>query len=366
MKIKSLILVLVFSLFVGIFSLMCFLKPEGEFSESERRPLEKLPEMTLQSIFKGDFMANFEKYATDQVPFREALKSVKASFVLNVLNKKDNNGIFVHDGHVSKLDGEINEEMLDNAKDKFGYIYENYLKGKDMNIYLSVIPDKNLYLEEGGYPALDFETLAEMMREKCPYMTYIDIEKALSLDSYYKTDSHWRMEEIIPVARLLLEAMGAYSESEYETLTLDKPFYGVYAMQSSLNVKGDEIKYLTNEVIDSCIVTYFDTGEAIAGDMYNMDKAYGKDPYEMFLSGSTPLCTIKNPNAENEKELILFRDSFGSSIAPLLAEGYSKITVIDIRYIQSAHLGSFVEFNEESDVLFLYSTMLLNNSIALR
>ena len=68
---------------------------------------------------------------------------------------------------------------------------------------------------------------------------------------------------------------------------------------------------------------------------------------------------------KTEKELILFRDSFGSSIAPLLVEGYSKITIVDIRYVQSEYLGNFIKF-EDQDVLFLYSTMLLNNSLALR
>lgn len=366
MKIKSLITVICFSLILGVFSLMCFLKPESEFSESERRPLERLPEATVQSVFSGKFMQNFEKYATDQVPFREELKSIKAKFVLNVLNKKDNNGIFFHNGHVSKLDDEINEDMLEHASERFEYIYETYLKDKNMNIYLSVIPDKNFYLEESGYPALDFYALTEKMREGCPYMTYIDIAGLLSLDDYYKTDSHWRMENIIDVAEYLLAAMGTQHGTAYDILQLDNPFYGVYAMQSSLNVKGDTIKYLTNDIIDSCTVTYFDTGEGIKGDIYNMDKAYGKDPYEMFLSGSTPLCVIENENAKTDNELILFRDSFGSSIAPLFIEGYRKITVADIRYIQSTHLGSFVEFNEGSDVLFLYSTMLLNNSMAMR
>jgi hypothetical protein len=100
-----------------------------------------------------------------------------------------------------------------------------------------------------------------------------------------------------------------------------------------------------------------------------MEKAHGKDPYEMFLSGTQPLLVIENPNAEAERELILFRDSFGSSLAPLLAEGYSKITVVDIRYVNSAFLGGLVDFSEkagrEVDVLFLYSTILLNSSLAM-
>ena len=117
--------------------------------------------------------------------------------------------------------------------------------------------------------------------------------------------------------------------------------------------------------MSNCKVTYYDSGVPKIGDMYNMEKAYDKDPYEMFLSGSSPLVTIENLSADTEKELILFRDSFGSSIAPILSTAYSKVTVVDIRYLQSSFIGNFVEFDNQ-DVLFLYSTSLLNNSLSMR
>ena len=59
---------------------------------------------------------------------------------------------------------------------------------------------------------------------------------------------------------------------------------------------------------------------------------------------------------------MLFRDSFGSSIAPLLIENYRKITLIDLRYINSELLSEYVEFNNQ-DVLFLYSGVVLNQNI---
>ena len=99
--------------------------------------------------------------------------------------------------------------------------------------------------------------------------------------------------------------------------------------------------------------------------MYDMEKAEGKDPYGMFLSGTRPILTIENPHVDNGEELIVFRDSFGSSLVPLLMKGYEKITVLDIRYVNSAMLGQVVDFGEQ-EVLFLYSTMLLNNSLALK
>ena len=96
-----------------------------------------------------------------------------------------------------------------------------------------------------------------------------------------------------------------------------------------------------------------------------MEKAAGKDPYELFLSGPKSLLTIENPSAHTEKELIVFRDSFGSSIAPLLAEGYAKITLVDIRYLSPQMLDRFITFTDQ-DVLFLYSVSVLNNSVTIK
>ena len=74
---------------------------------------------------------------------------------------------------------------------------------------------------------------------------------------------------------------------------------------------------------------------------------------------------LENPNGPAGRELVLFRDSFGSSLAPLLAASYSKITLVDLRYMDSSLLGDYVTFSHQ-DVLFLYSTLLLNSSQSLR
>ena len=71
--------------------------------------------------------------------------------------------------------------------------------------------------------------------------------------------------------------------------------------------------------------------------MYDKELARGRDPYEMFLSGSQSVITIENPNATSEKELVILRDSFGSSIAPLFVESYSKITLLDARYSNNSN-----------------------------
>lgn len=364
---KDVISTIVFAVLVlGIF-VACLLKPEGAFSESERRALAAKPELSAEAVMSGEFMQGFEEYAADQFPMRDKLRSLKALFTTKVLGKMDNNGIFMADGHISKLEYPANDEMTKYAAERFDYLYNTYMKDKNMNIYLSLIPDKNYFIaEKNGYPAIDYDKFIEDFRARVPYMEYIDLLPQLSAEDYYRTDSHWKQENIGDIAELLVRSMGGVpAAAEYKINTLDNPFKGVYLGQAALPAEPDTIRYLTNAVIDGCKVTYFDTGVPRPGDMYDMDKAYGKDPYEMFLSGTMPLVTIENPGSGTDKELILFRDSYGSSIAPLLAQSYKKITVVDIRYIQSGFLKGFIEFDNQ-DVLFLYSTTLLNNSIAMR
>ena len=96
------------------------------------------------------------------------------------------------------------------------------------------------------------------------------------------------------------------------------------------------------------------------GEVYTEPKS--ADKYDIYLNGATSLITVENPNANTDKELLLFRDSFGSSIAPLLVENYKKITLIDIRYMSSTLLEQYIDF-ENQDVLFLYSALVLNQNI---
>ena len=89
----------------------------------------------------------------------------------------------------------------------------------------------------------------------------------------------------------------------------------------------------------------------------------------MFLSGArVSLVVIENPNATTDKELIVFRDSYGSSLIPLLAEGYSKITAVDLREITVAQLlnQNLIDLESADDVLFIYSTLILNNGRSLK
>lgn len=364
-KLKAKIGVIFFACLLLFSSAICLFKAPEEISNSERRALAQFPEISKESIFSGEFMKSFEDYTVDQFPKRDFFRRIKAVFSTKILLKSDNNGLFTTEGHISKIEYPANSEMASYALEKFNFIYENYLKDNNENIYFSIIPDKNIILsEKSGHLAIDYNQFVSDFKKGMSYAKFIDIKPLLTADDYYKTDSHWKQENIVKIAKKLSSEMGVKIEDNFKTNVLDVPFYGVYAGQSALNVKSDTIYYLTNEAIDNSVVKSYATGMAKKSVVYNFDKANSQDPYEFFMSGSEPLLTIENENATTDKELIIFRDSFGSSLSPLFTEGYKKIYVVDIRYVQSKYLSSFIDFNDQ-DVLFIYSTTLLNNSTAL-
>lgn len=365
-KHKNIVLTLWMAVMLLGISLWAWCKKADDFSESERRVLKPFPTLSAETLRSGKFMQEFEAYTLDQFPCRDELRALKALTVFDVFLQKDNNDLFVEDGYVSKLNYPLRGEMLDHAAARFRYIYDTYLAETDTKLYFSVIPDKSCFLaRENGYLSLDYNELIAKMREETPYMQYIDITADLSLDDYYRTDTHWKQETLLPVANRLAEAMGVSLSGSYTAYTLPEPFYGVYVGQSALPLSPDSLTYLTNDILEGCTVTSYDTGTPKAVPMYDLQAATSADPYEIFLNGADALLVIENPSATTGRELIVFRDSFGSSLVPLLVEGYAKVTLVDIRYLNAAYLGNFVEFDNQ-DVLFLYSTLLLNDSLSLK
>ena len=341
-------------------TLASWLLPSRDFSDSERRKLAQRPALSLEVISDGSFMTGFEKYTLNQFPLRNQFRTLKAYTIYHVFGQLDNHDIYIKDGYAAKLEYPLHTDSLEHATDQFEYIYEKYLMDKKMDIYLSIVPDKSYFLaEKYGYLSMDYKKLCHIMQNSMDYANYIDITKTLDITDYYKTDTHWRQEKLPETAAVLAESMGASISGNYTEYALDLPFYGVYYGQSALPLPPETLYYLSNDVLDSCIVTNHE--DQTIGGIYNMEKKSGKDPYEIFLSGPRSLITIENPNCKSNRELIIFRDSFGSSIAPLLAEGYAKITLVDIRYLRADLLDRFIEFKNQ-DVLFLYSTSVLNHS----
>ena len=345
-------------------SAAAWVSPAKDISEAERRKLAQFPALTAQSVGSGRFMTDFERYTLDQFPLRDAFRRLKAVVHYDLLGQRDNNGIYLTGGSAAELEYPLNEVSVSNALKKFNALYETYLSGS--RVVVSVVPDKGYYLaEKNGYPTMDYEALFAAVEDGMDWAEYVDLTDLLSAEDYYRTDTHWRQERLLPAAERLCHALGVTPprQDDYTPTAVERPFYGVYYGQAALPMSTDTIYLMNSSLLDSCTVFDYDTGKT--GCVYDEAKVTGKDLYDVYLSGARSLLTIENPNAATDRELIIFRDSFGSSIAPLLVSDYARVTLADLRYLQSDYLGQFLTFSGQ-DVLSLCSTLVLNSSSAIK
>ncbi|MBO5412947.1 MAG: hypothetical protein J6A29_01345 [Clostridia bacterium] len=345
--------------FVSLLILVFFvniLVEDKQISITERRKLAGFPEFSISKLLKGETTSKFENYAVDQFVARDTFRSIKAFYSTNIYKQKDNNNFFEKDGAIYKIDYPLNEGNIKKSASKINEVYNTYLS--NMNVYYAVIPDKNYYLENDDHLKCDYNLIKQIMNNELTDLKYIDIWDSLELEDYYKTDLHWRQEQLEGVVNTIRTSMNLDNlESKYVVCDMGN-FYGTYYGQLSTNVMPDKMYVLINDAISNCTTYNYETQKT--GKIY--DETPSQDKYDIYLSGATPIISIENENATIDKELLLFRDSFGSSIAPLLVENYKKITLIDLRYISSKILDSYIEFKDQ-DVLFLYSTVVLNQNV---
>ena len=355
-------------LFLGILYavfIINLLKPADKLSVSERRKLAQFPDISVASILDKKSMDGFDNYAVDQMAFRENYRRLKALFDINVWFKSDNNAIFVAGDQVFKTEYPMNENSARRLCDIINYVYGQFLEG--MNVHYALVPDKNYYLEDTRHLIMDYPGYAAFIRDNIRgEVGDIDLFDELALDSYFMTDSHWKQDMIGGVVDAIAAGLGSdmrFDADSYERESYS-PFYGVYYGQSALNVKPDELVYLVNDTTENAVVTSIEQPGAFL-DIYDTNLLGGMDSYNLFMQGPQAIIRAENPYNVSGRELIIIRDSYASSLAPLLLPGYSAVTLVDLRYILPNLLGQFIDFTNQ-DVLFLYSATLFNNSDSIK
>lgn len=357
----------------GVFTLVLFglaagglFLPDQEISTSERRKLAQAPEFSVQTLLSGKYSDDLETYLLDQFPLRDGFRTLKAAWQFDLYRQKDNNGIYIADGSVCKLEPVMKPEQVLAMVSKTNEVWATYLI--DCNVYFAVIPDKNYFAAgKNGYPSMDYVQMERMLEGGLgENITYLGMAPCaeLTLDDYYRTDLHWRQERLQSVVERLAGEMD-FDPPDWTgfTQTEHSPFYGAYCGQSALNVGYDTLVTLSNSATDASVVTGAEfSGEKAVYDDSDLDNL---DGYDLYLGGANAILTVVNPNGTTGKELILFRDSFGSALAPLLLDSYDKITLIDLRYVSPELLPRFVEFGGQ-DVLFLYNAGIINAGMLLK
>ena len=357
-KIKDIVVTIIFLFTIISLFLINVIKKDTDISIAERRKLATMPELTTKSLFDGTYFKNFDYYVTDQFVEREAFRKIKIDIELST--KGEYNNLYLYDDYIIEEIFPLNSNSINNLTNKINYIKDTYLNDNN-NIYYTIIPDKNYFINNGNLK-LNYNKLQDMMKNNLSNINYINIFDKLTLDNYYKTDTHWKEEDLFNVANTIANQMN-FDITNNNVVNTITTFKGSYAGRLSVTKDIDTIKTISNPSTLNSSVYNYETKKYT--DIYDYTKINSLDKYDIYLSGAVPIIDIINNNSSSDKELIVFRDSYGSSLIPLLIEGYKKITVIDIRYISSKILNKYIDFNDQ-DVLFMYSILTINNSFSIR
>ena len=276
--------------------------------------------------------------------------------------RPDENGVYTAGGHWAQAVGETDAESAALFGEKLIELKESCLTAENRAFY-AIVPDKGFYLPGAVKPATDYAALFAAADGALAGsgIEKIDLTAALSLDDYLTTDGHWKQEALGGVLEALGGAMGFEAGLDGFAPHTAEGFIGAYG-KFGANVP-ETVTWLTGEATEAALVDDLQHPEDRA--VYDLAALDTEVPYDLFLNGASPLIVIESPLAATGRELVIFRDSYASALAPLLLGEYQKITLVDIRYMVSALLPQYLTFTDQ-DVLFLYSTYVVNESAMLR
>ena len=359
---REILISAVFTVIIGGFLVLNLVLPSPDILEAERRIPAKFPELSFGAIASGSFMSRFDDYAADRFAFRDVFRGINSFMVFDIYMQRDMSGLYRSRNIGLGEFRPLNESAFRLSAQKV-YNAAQIFDGLNMNVYYSLIPDKSIYAEF-YMPGFDLSLAETILHDVLSEYSYIRISDILAADDFYRTDLHWDQSRITGIADHLLLSMDAQPVSGNNRSSEAGDFYGLYAGQIALPVEADILAYAN---IPGLRVSYLNerTLEFESGPVYDHERFAGVDPYDIFLRGPQPLIVLENDEAP-DRELYLFRDSFGSSLAPLLAGSYSKVTLIDLRYINLMLLEMFIDFIPGSDVLFIYGSQIFNNPSVLQ
>ena len=133
-------------------------------------------------------------------------------------------------------------------------------------------------------------------------------------------------------------------------------FYGTTWSSAGMKwIEPDEMYYLRYDGDDSdYVTTIVDTNTSFNGfyDRSYLDK---KDKYASFISGNNALVTIEKVNnvEEGRQKILLVKDSYAHSLAPLLAVHFDLV-IVDLRYYKESTINLYVEENCDQALVMSY------------
>lgn len=342
-KILENLYIYVFIIIIFGFLIISTIIPDKTFSDYENRILQKCPEVSIESIFKGEFQKKFDTYVSDQIVFKNYL--VKTKNYLDIL----------------QLKLEVNKVYI--GQDDF-FIERHSIKDYDLELLKENINDLNTFKDKYNAEIYLIPNACDVLSDKVYYTNDIDFNYYMSdienidyVDNilknynkdksnlYYKTDHHWTTLGAYELYKNIVE-----NPVELNLEVVDKNFLGTINNKLNINMVPDII-YKHNS--DTNFSVYYDLGKKDLG-LYFDKFLNTKDKYSYFLDSNHGLIQIINEDINNNEKVLIIKDSYANCFAPLIAENYKQVDVLDLRYFNMP-LSNYLKIYQYDRIIVLYN-----------
>ena len=329
---------------------MNFFSPDIKFSKEENRTMAQKPKMDAQGVWNGSYGSNYDAYMEDQFWNRSFWKRMKTKFEKTIGLKKIDNIYFGNDGRLIEEAVIPSEDFMKRRVENLKKFDTDYSK---LNVQFLLIPNKiGIYYDEVGSKNLQeelYQKFTSNFREDLFKINPFEILKEHKKEKiFYDTDHHYTTL----AARYLSESFYDKKDVTYEEYTVNDHFVGTSANKIAYYEHADTVSlYVPKEEI-SYYVTY-DGEEKEYTTIYDDQKQYSNNPYEIFFGGNHGKIEIQT-NAEKENKLLLIKDSYANSFLPFILSEYREIIVIDPRYYYE-NIDEVIKDKQITDILLLYN-----------
>lgn len=358
--------------FAGIVLLLVaasIIQPDRKISDEENRVLTTFPKPSIENIKNKEYMTALEDYSSDQFILRDLWIRLKVRCDL-LVGKREFNGVYLgKKKYLMQIPVGMDEK---NTKENLEAMNQFRQKNSNLRMNALIVPNAAYIMKDYlplGAPVRDHgEDMNYIKKQLSGGIGLIDITETLRkhVDEgiYYKTDHHWTSRGAaygFNAAAKQLEIEGLVSDYKIHTVATD--FSGTLASRSGYHKVKDTVEVYQPENVEYQYLVSDSDNEEKRPTIYDRNALEGKDKYQVFFGGNHAMVDIVTTN-DNQRRLLVFKDSYANSFVPFLIPYYNEIIMIDARYYYE-NVNMLIENKGITDVLFLYNmdTFLNDNSL---
>lgn len=356
-KLDEILITGAFCGFLAAMSLAYLLLPKAEFSETEKRYLAEVPELSWERIASGEFGEDVETYMADHIPGRDFFVGLNAYVDLLTGRQTADDIYMTWDGRLVEAPVAWNESAARKNMDKINAFAQKL--GQDVD--LLIVPSAGWAAQEQiagvAAPYSDDTMIGSIYAMAGEGIRTLNLTGHFSDPTlYYRTDHHWTSRGAYDAYEAYMRSLNRpYREREDFTVETVEGFYGSTYSRAALWLNQPESLELWAG--STGITVRNGESDTVHEGIFYRERLEETDKYTVYLDGNHSVVRIHNPNAAGTGKLLVIRDSYSNCLGGFLAESYEEVVLVDLRYYRSS-ISALYEAEGFADVLVCYS---LNN-----